>query len=271
MSVSDYRYGKHAAAIAEAEARKSQLFPSARTAAVVAVAAISQIFAAPQADPSQLQAQLFRPLIGARATSSPVLFGSPQPDPTQIASSVWSSVRRPPTSPLAGPTVFIAPPQADPTQTAAVLFRPLRGAPATSSPVLFGSPQPDPTQIAASVWSSVRRPPTSPLAGPTVFIAPPQADPTQRDAVLFRPLIGAKPQSSLVVFGTPQTDPSQLPALLTPTARGPILGTTVRPIPPVPPQFDISVNGSVIWTQLPMVGAVAVTSSRERTKMGVGT
>ena len=237
MSVSDYRYGKHAAALAEAEARKTIVFASARKVVVVAVA-VSQVFAAPQSDPSQLQAQLFRPISGARPKSSPVV---------------------------------VVPPQADPTQTAAVLFKPLIGVRPTSSPVLFGSPQPDPTQSEALLWSSVRSPPLSPLAGPTVFIAPPQADPTQRAAVLFAPLIGAKAQSSLVVFGAPQTDPTQTAALLTPIARGPVVGTTVRPMPPVPPQWDISVNGSVVWTQLPMVGPIVLATSRERTKMGVGT
>ena len=234
MSVSDYRYGKHAAALAEAESRKTQLF----AAAVVAVASISQVFAAPQTDPSQLQSQLFSPIRGAKATSSPVV---------------------------------VVPPQADPTQTAAVLFKPLRGATATSSPVLFGAPQPDPTQIAASVWSSLRAPPASPLGGPSVFIVPPQTDPSQLAAKLFTPLVGAKPKSSLVVFGTPQTDPSQLPAILTPSARPPILGTTVRPIPPIPPQWDITINGSIVWTQLPKVAVIVASPARERTKMGVGT
>lgn len=102
--------------------------------------------------------------------------------------------------------------------------------------------------LKSQVWGSVRTPPAA-AAAPirSIWAAPQQADLTQQAIFAKTGLpTGRVPATAI---GTAQTDPTQLTAQVwkSATASAAILGPTVSPNAPVPPQFDPSVNPSKLW------------------------
>lgn len=212
----EYHWGTHASAIYSDEARKSVIFRSV-AAATVTAAAVSALVFAPQQSYANVQPAVFASVL---AGATPRLI----------------------------PNASAAPQLADLTLQAQI-FRPLTTPQGRVPAMVFVAPQVNPTQIDAEITPS--QPATSVVsyAFRQIYGSPQLVDLSQQGWVLGTPLgpQGAVPPLSL---GFPQADTTQIPALvLASQPAAPIItGVTVMPMPAVPPQDDLSVNPSVIWT-----------------------
>lgn len=166
-------------------------------------------------------------------------------------SSVWGSVRTPPAAPTPAPLrqLWASPEQVDLSISGWVAG----GTQANQGPVppsVFTLPQ-DTTQLAAQIWKSqpaVISVTPNPIA--IFFSIPPQIEDRQTRAIWQSLQAGQTPPIISSFYATPQPDPSQLPAQIWSAVPTPpaIVGVTVTPNTPVPPQFDPSVNPSTVWT-----------------------
>lgn len=241
---------------------------------------IPRVSASPQLADLTQQAYFEAPTpLGQGRVPAPT-FGIPQTDPSQLAASAWRSVIAGQTPPII-PRVGAAPQLLDLTQQA-VLFKPLTTPQGPVPPITAGAPQTDPSQISAVIWKSQPAAPVvaNPIASyfsippqiedrpgtpiwkslvagqtppviPFLRAVPQQADLTQQGVIILSartpPAIGPVPPFT---FGIAQADPSQLPAQVWQSLQTPpaIVGVTVWPMAPTPPQFDPSINATAFWT-----------------------
>ena len=172
-------------------------------------------FLVPQPQPQPEQPTAF--VVGQKPFSpvplGPVLSVPPQADPTQVPASVFGPVALP-----RPPQKFVTQgqPQADPTQPAASVFGTLPFAPTPLHAIVQSAPQPELNQPGALFF---RFPPPSvtpssqPQFGLVTFAYP--VDITQIQGFnAASPWIWSPVQPKLVksVFGSPQADPTQVPA-----------------------------------------------------------
>lgn len=92
---SEYIVGTHALALADAEGHKTQVFPSARQAAVLTGNLISRITASPQSFDHTLPAQLFQPLVVTGWISTQVSAGADSSEYVQLSPLSFSSAATP--------------------------------------------------------------------------------------------------------------------------------------------------------------------------------
>lgn len=169
--------------------------------------------------------------------------------------SVWKSVPTPPAAaPQSAPLrlVFTSQEPLDLSISSWVIG----GTQANQGPVpapIITLPQ-DPTQPAAQIWKSQ---PAVVVAIPsqlaTFFSTPPQSEERSTRAIWQSLQAGQAPPTGAVppiTRGVPQTDPSQLaPQIWKSVATPPaVLGVTVWPTLVAPPQFDTSINPTIVWT-----------------------
>lgn len=222
LPAAEYQFGTHQLAI-----HQSQCFSFIWKAAAAAVAVASTASPplvtnarAPQLFDFTLQADLFAPIPMAQGLVTPLVRGA-QDDPTQIAARVFPAARAAPANPIAG--FFVVPPQNEDRPTA-VVWGPQR---VGQTPPMFRLVQGAPQLLDQTQQGSIFGPAIGPSLPFRSLAASPQfADFTQQ-GVIFVP-------------GQPAT-------LIT--------GTTVWPIPSVPPQPDLNVNASFVWTQSPLTVA----------------
>lgn len=172
----------------------------------------STFFAAPQANPDQLQPQIWKQQLDLVAVSSGQGTFSPQqtePDrQPQYWRGIFASVAQTPTP----NRTFFASPQSDPSQlqprfdhqqlTSLAQFVPAE--------TVYASPQADTSQIQPQVWTQYL---LSAKPIPTQFRAGPQADPTQIQPVFTtqQPPSQATQQPPWgPFFASPQADPTQI-------------------------------------------------------------
>lgn len=209
---------------------------------------IPQIVAGPQLADLTQQPFFKAPTPLKQGPVPPPTVGAPQPDPSQLAASVWRSVVAGQTPPVI-PRVSGAPQLLDLTQQA-VLSKPLTTPQGPVPPLTAGASQADPSQIAAVIWKSQ---PAAPIVANPVasfFAIPPQIE-DRPSAVIWRSLVSGKtPPVIPFIRGFSQADPSQLPAQVWPSLSTPpaVAGVTVWPNAAIPPQFDPSINATMLWT-----------------------
>lgn len=124
---------------------------------------ISQIFASPQADPSQLGTQFYAAKIGPPIIPNPVaaFFVTLPQFEERVTQVVWQSLRAGQLPPRIGP-IFGAP-QADPTQVPAQIFEPLISGTTTPRFLMAGPQLYDATQQALILNPINQRVPSCPL------------------------------------------------------------------------------------------------------------
>ena len=248
-------------------------------ASVVVATALKQLYAAPQADTSQVQGQIFGiPVV------PPVPTGSDQYEfgthATTIANSqfpgaVWASVRTPSVVVANTPRTLFGAPQSDPTQIQPSVWGPV-ALTAQGYLILVADGTPQQVDLTIQGWVRGTSGPIQGKVPPLVQGAPQQADLSLK-AVLTQPLsrvcyavpqLWASPQYvDLTIQGwVEETAPQmqgKVPALTrddpqiadltlqaTFTASSstpPVLGPTIRQFV-VPAQSDLNVSYSVVWT-----------------------
>lgn len=184
----------------------------------------------------------------------PTVLASPQPDTTQ-ASKVWPSLRTPPvvtTGPV--PVMVVTGPQ-NPTQIAPVVWdsaTDLQGD-SLSSEYRHGG-HALALHAAEGLKSRLfQSAPTVPVVsgflGSVVLTLPQNEERPVRQIFTSK----ASGQTTPVIrslWAAPQLADLTLQASISGATLTPVVvGVTVVPVPPVSPQFDISANGTVVWTQ----------------------
>lgn len=216
---SEYIWGTHAAALANAEGLKGFIWASV-AAHVVVASAIGTFVYAPQQAYADVQPDIQNSLV-SRTTGRvlPFLFASPQ--------------------------------QLDLTQQAA-FSRPTPNRQGQVPPQTQGQPQTDPSQLAPSLWASQLAATITPNPISGFFFVPGQDENRQFSSIWANQITGQTPPVITSLWAAPQQIDLTQQAQFTQPALAPVVivtGPTVWPTTPVPPQFDISSNGSAVWTQ----------------------
>lgn len=233
----EYRWGSHAQATHEAERAKSQVWKSAPTPIVVTGDLASFIRAAPQSDPSQISAQIFKSLQAAPDVSyaNQHIFDEPQVEIRGTA-----TIFKPPLIGKTPPVItslFAAPQQVDLTQQAQIT--PIAIVPPVVSYAntqIYGAPQL--ADLTLQGWIKGAAPVRQGGVPPITAGAPQLIDLTQQAVVTpiakTQPVFGAVPP--LTMGGMPQADTTQIAAfVIAPLEFG-------IPLPPVVVS-DVVVSG----------------------------
>lgn len=169
----------------------------------------------------------------------PPTFGAPQPDPSQLAASVWRSVVVWQTTPVIL-RVSGAPQLLDLTQQA-VIAKPLTTPQGLVPPLTAGASQVGPSQTAAVIWKSQ---PAAPIVANPIanFVAiPPQADPSRLSSQVWQSLSTPPIVAGVTVWPNaaipPQFDTSinasmlWTPSTFSPSAPAPFVDVTPAAVP----------------------------------------
>lgn len=289
IPAAEYQFGTHQLAI-----HQSQCFSFVWKAAAAAVAATNIAFPplvtnarAPQ-DQTQLQGQIFSSTIGATPRLIPRVSNANAPQSLDLTLQGWIRGTPSPRQGAVPPLTQSAPQLLDATQQGK-LFAPIPMAQGVVPALLKGA-QADPTQIPAQVFRPAATPPVVTGQIARFFIVPPQNEdrPTSiiwnsqrsgQTSPVFRLTQGSPQLLDLTLQGrifAPAIGRSlpfkalyAAPQLLNFTQQGVIFqaskpaaiitGTTVKPLPPIPPQLDLNFNASMIWVQGPLSVAGVVT------------
>lgn len=179
--------------------------------AAVAAQPVEQFFAAPQADPTQLQPQFWRAFFDRVSTSPGQGTASPLQD--QFQPSPWFSRQQLTSAAVAPQPIeqWFTPGQADPTQTQPSYWKALPGNLAPATEQWFATRQDDPTQLQPQFW---RQQLTSAAVAPQPveqWFTPAQADTTQVQPQIWRAQltsVAVQPQPFGQWFTPPQADTS---------------------------------------------------------------
>jgi hypothetical protein len=282
-NASEYQFGTHAAAIHNAEAIKSKVWKSVPTPPVATSQVPRFVSSAPQSVDLTQQPAIFKSAPTPIVVSTPLPFRLVQAGPEQVDLSISGWVAE--SAPMfqgAPPASIWASPQTDPTQIAAQIWKPAATPPAVSGflgtyvsvpaqieerptrqvwpsqisgqtpPVIksiWAAPQIVDLTLQAVILGPAITPPVVSYAVPQLYASPQLIDLTQQGWIRGTAPMGQGPVPPLT-FGIPQTDPTQIAPSIWQSVPTPpaILGVTVQPNTPVPPQFDTSVNSTVLWT-----------------------
>jgi hypothetical protein len=179
--------------------------------AAVAAQPVEQFFAAPQADPTQLQPKIWRAFFDLVSTSPGQGTASPLQD--QYQPSPWFSRQQLTSAAVAPQPIeqWFTPGQIDPTQTQPSYWKALPGNLAPATEQWFATRQDDPTQLQPQFWKQQL---TSAAVAPQPveqWFTPAQADPTQVQPQIWRAQltsVAVQPQPFGQWFTPPQADTS---------------------------------------------------------------
>lgn len=199
---SEYIWGTHAAALANAEGLKGFVWASV-AAHVVVASAIGTFVYAPQQAYADVQPDIQNSLV-SRTTGRvlPLLFASPQ----QLDLTQQAAFSRPtPNSQGSVPPFEVgAQPPIDLTQQAQ-FYEPLIIRQGAVPPIMAGQPQADPVQIAASIWRSLSSPPITPNPIAPFFFVPGQDENRQSVVIWASRVSGKAPPVISSIWCAPQS------------------------------------------------------------------
>jgi hypothetical protein len=262
----------------------SALWPSLRTPPVAAQAALPFISAGPQADQTQTPASIMPSKASGARPDVRLTFVVPQQGYADAPSTLWPSQRSPPATTQAILPILAVSEQTQTAPVGSVWASAVSGARPQQSEQIATLPQ-EYTDVAPKVWASRPAPAVIISSVPQMVSGAPQADPTQIQGQLFEiiPKAQGRTVASTSSFGQhaletaeygatrllwePLVAGAKPPVLQTisiqqqayvdsvatvwsaqPAPIAAILGPTVTAVPPVPPQFDPTLNFSQFWT-----------------------
>lgn len=199
------------------------------TVAVSANRLLTFTVTAPQADPTQIAPVIWKPIAGLStnaAQGSNYTFGTHELAIKQGAqvSSVWPSVRTPPTTSGIIPQWLRAQPQIDQTPVQSQVWKSANNPGGWISLNVFAAPQDDPTQTKPQVFKSA----TAAVAVSAARLLPLVQTAPQFDTTQIQPQVFVSAPAAIVVSAqrllplvqtAPQTDPTQIAPRVWPSLR----------------------------------------------------